>query len=71
MSYFRNEDQTGLWAVLLVLLLAICTMAAFSGCSTTGTKAEVITLPVSCEECQKYNADLKGQPDLLSVCVCK
>lgn len=55
------------WAALVVLMVVAAT-----GCSSTGElKAQVVELPVACDQCQKYNADLKGAPEFVSVCVCK
>jgi hypothetical protein len=67
-----NKDS-GIFGIgYFAILIGFLVLGFFlSSCASVGPKAEINSYDVACEECQKYNSDLKSSPDHLSVCICK
>lgn len=57
---------------VLNLLAALYTIAFLTSCSAKPAReAYIVEYGVACNPCQKYNSDLKSEPDKLSLCVCE
>lgn len=56
---------------LFCAIAAVAAIIALTSCSSQEPKARIMSYPVACDPCQKFNKDLAAQPEAVDLCVCE